>query len=736
MPGGFVGSFFVQRSGSPGAVLDKTAVGCQPKTRCNGHGFPSCLAADQVVWASWRRSSCRQFRQTAGRRLPLLEATPVSQDGQSTTMEENSAFGSARTLDWLDVRSKKPFPRELMASLDDRPFDKEQKRLRRLLDEARQEGRTPDDSLLQRCGRHGLLNEVLPFLDESRGVAVEAAIAACVPTGRWQQALSFIIDLQNEGLEISQKALYHSIRACSRGAWRNGLKLLGIAGEVALDPDSRLYAAAMSACRWEARQRSAAAADAMLLYDEFMSLPNAAAGSQLIREAAQACEDGPWLQPVSSPKRRRIVDSGTDQDLAPVVSICGPSECAANLRTWHRRAMSGPSQCPDQVLFLLDGSGLSHKPGGTERGHCGDGMAWTTPIHHLDMPEKLISCCRQIRELVPASRVRVFVDIHGFGRLQASSSDATLPPSWVQCVPPGCRVADFLLEFGRKRAGNGGDVSVVSNAADVVESCQTSEPKLRQLHFMIVDGDLVMPGLRSLRSPQSEQEWPGVHAPADRKGRKRSRSPRRAEMGRSGQGQAGEEASDTLRDSQLDGELLEEPLGALGDTQIDGFQDFEDARPSAFPIGGLVPKLAMPLDMAVCYADTQVVEDLPQEFVEQSKAASADRASPHSPACTPPSEPSAVAASVPEPVQASSQNGSCVSCSCAENTARSQDSQASRVSWGGGSDAEELALVQCRGRCTEARSFAVLGSAASSVGCMLPAAPLENLQALSDPQAK
>ena len=27
-----------------------------------------------------------------------------------------------------------------------------------------------------------------------------------------------------------------------------------------------------------------------------------------------------------------------------------------------------------------------------------------------------------------------------------------------------------------------------------------------QLHFMIVDGDLVMPGLRSQRSPRSEQE--------------------------------------------------------------------------------------------------------------------------------------------------------------------------------------------------------------------------------------
>eukprot|EP00439_Symbiodinium_sp_Y106_P074906 s2571_g14.t1 len=53
-------------------------------------------------------------------------------------------------------------------------------------------------------------------------------------------------------------------------------------------------------CRWEARQRSAAAADAILLYDEFTSLPNAAAGPQLIREAAQACEDGGlWTRALS-----------------------------------------------------------------------------------------------------------------------------------------------------------------------------------------------------------------------------------------------------------------------------------------------------------------------------------------------------------------------------------------------------------------------------------------------------
>ncbi|CAE7465715.1 unnamed protein product [Symbiodinium sp. CCMP2592] len=255
-------------------------------------------------------------------------------------------------------------------------------------------------------------------------------------------------------------------------------------------------------------------------------------------KAAVDMKPGSSLQPVSSPyavlsKGRRIVDSG----------IVAAGDCVSR---------------QELVLFLLDGSGLSHKTGGTEGGHCGDDMAWTTPIHHLDMPEKLISCCRQVRELVPASRVRVFVDIHGFCRLQASSNDdASLPPSWVQCVPPGCRVADFLLEFGRKRAGNGGDVSVVSNAADVVESCQTSEPKLRQLHFMIVDGDLVMPGLRSQRSLRCEQEWRRcVHEPADRKGRKRSRSPRRVDMG--GPGQAGDvEASDTLRDSQLDGELLE-----------------------------------------------------------------------------------------------------------------------------------------------------------------------------------
>ncbi|CAE7313634.1 unnamed protein product [Symbiodinium sp. KB8] len=411
-------------------------------------------------------------------------------------------------------------------------------------------------------------------------------------------------------------------------------------------------------CRWEERQRSVAAADAMLLYDEFMSLSNAAAGSQLIREAAQACE--------------------------AVLKVALDSN----------------------VLFLLDGSGLSHKPGQSG----GASMPVTLkakpaacnhwPAPELPVVERTPGHLWHVRGAVFFC-ASVGVDVCA---RPISARQAVFEFSWTFTVDRAeLDKSTFDFGFAVHR-------SVVSNAADVVESCQTSESKLRQLHFMIVDGDLVMPGLRFPCGSLHRSGEAFIHQQTEKAAsrsrfavdanlcrRKRSRSPRRVEMGGAGQGsQAGEaEASDTLRDSQLDGELLEEPLGALGDTQIDGFQDLEDARPSAFPIGGMVPKLTMPLDMAVCYADTQVVEDLPQEFVEQSKAASADRASPHSP----------VAASVPEPVQASSQNGSCVSCSCAENTARSQqDSQASRVSWGGGSDAEELALVRCRGRCTEALS--------------------------------
>eukprot|EP00439_Symbiodinium_sp_Y106_P068241 s2571_g11.t1 len=104
------------------------------KDEDDGNGFFSSrstlyrerLHAKRQKVLAVRVKACQfRFGQTAGRRRPLLEAVPVSQDGPSTTiMEENGAVGSARTLDWLDVRSKKPFAPELMASLD-QPYDKE-----------------------------------------------------------------------------------------------------------------------------------------------------------------------------------------------------------------------------------------------------------------------------------------------------------------------------------------------------------------------------------------------------------------------------------------------------------------------------------------------------------------------------------------------------------------------------------------------------------------------------------
>ncbi|CAE7354821.1 unnamed protein product [Symbiodinium natans] len=288
-------------------------------------------------------------------------------------------------------------------------------------------------------------------------------------------------------------------------------------------------------------------------------------------------------------------------------------------------------------------------------------------------------------------------------------------PCWhVQCVPFGCCVADFLLEFGRKRACNGRDVIVVSNSSEVVESCQTV-PNLRQLSYMFVDGELVMPGLRSCtsstssRTSSTQELRRGAHQLADRTGRKRSRSPRRVDASGRAAGDVAE-TSDTLRDSQLDGELLEEQLGELGDTQIDGLQGFSDARPSALATGGLVTKLAVPLDMAFCYADTQVVEDISElEPLEQPKPAADHGAGPLPvSAAAPQGEVSkqpgrklekVLAATVPEPSSqannSQNENGSRRSCSFAEDAAQSQDSQASRVSWGG-SDAEEP------GRCTEA----------------------------------
>jgi len=96
--------------------------------------------------------------------------------------------------------------------------------------------------------------------------------------------------------------------------------------------------------------------------------------------------------------------------------------------------------------------------------------------------------------------VLVFLEAGGYGRLcleWQSGAARALEPSVVQCVPFGCRVGDFLLEFGRRKAAEGVEVVVVSNVADIVMECRAASPGLSHLGFMFVEGEILLPGLTS-----------------------------------------------------------------------------------------------------------------------------------------------------------------------------------------------------------------------------------------------
>jgi len=239
-----------------------------------------------------------------------------------------------------------------------------------------------------------------------------------------------------------------------------------------------------------------------------------------------------------------------------------------------------------EAVFLLDGSALGD-------GSCERSTA-SCPSHHLDSPARLAACCQQVREQCPAARICAFVSMKGFQDVQNHAAEL-LP--FVQWVPLGCGVLDFMLEFARKRGKKRRlqDVTLVSNCTDAIALC-VDETNLNHMGFMFVDGELLMPGLTRTRSRAHAAPPPEVTAPVAGRSRSRTRSPN---PGRGAE-------SHTLHDSELDGESMEE-YGALGDTQIDEetMTRLQGARQRATQ--------GTTLGFAdVSFMETQVVEDFPE----------------------------------------------------------------------------------------------------------------------------
>lgn len=191
----------------------------------------------------------------------------------------------------------------------------------------------------------------------------------------------------------------------------------------------------------------------------------------------------------------------------------------------------------DQLVFLLDCSELCSATFGTLRERetlpaCPSLLASAGSTHHLDSLDKLLECQKQLMAMsTPRSpKFLVFTSKEGFRSLQGAFAkvhnfglDLAFEPSEVQCVPSGCKVADFMLELGLKRAREGCRVIIVSNADEIQTGCAEGPPTLSRLGFMLADGDLLIPGFEKC-SRQEDHQNAKAGEPAHQADR--SRSPR------------------------------------------------------------------------------------------------------------------------------------------------------------------------------------------------------------------
>eukprot|EP00435_Cladocopium_sp_Y103_P016923 s1453_g4.t1 len=106
-----------------------------------------------------------------------------------------------RSMKWLEMAERIPDYEETEFRLSGRSYSKAQKALRRRLQQLQTDGEYPDSKLLSYCATSGMLSEVLEVLESMRAAGVqvpfasnEAALQACVPLGKWEQALSMLED--------------------------------------------------------------------------------------------------------------------------------------------------------------------------------------------------------------------------------------------------------------------------------------------------------------------------------------------------------------------------------------------------------------------------------------------------------------------------------------------------------------------------------------------------------------
>mmetsp|Transcript_120560 Transcript_120560/g.213249 ORF Transcript_120560/g.213249 Transcript_120560/m.213249 type:complete len:724 (+) Transcript_120560:62-2233(+) len=165
---------------------------------------------------------------------------------------------------------------------------------------------------------------------------------------------------------------------------------------------------------------------------------------------------------------------------------------AATVQTAASPASAAAGQA-SPCIFLVDASKLFTMSASQV------GQLWSPPSHHLSTNDQLLECYRQIRDRRPDARILTFLEGSGYSNLcsewSASGAQSADVPT-LQCVPFGCKVSAFLVEFADRKAAEGCEVAAVSNEVEVVmASLRTPNVSWRHLGFMFIDSEFILPGL-------------------------------------------------------------------------------------------------------------------------------------------------------------------------------------------------------------------------------------------------
>lgn len=221
------------------------------------------------------------------------------------TGTSSSSQSVRRRRSSFDADLSKLMQREVFALQQAPAYNKAQKISQRLASSIQSQGSYPpggpSEAAIWSCARNGLVEEVLLLLDSMSRAGLEPAInscylasfCSCERAGNWELVLELLSEHRQKGFDEKRSEAYRrAIVASSQGAWQMSLQFLLLMGVRRVDAAGIDYAAAMRSCLWREVERSEAASNAMLLWEEGRALGMTDSSPEMLTAAAAACEVG------------------------------------------------------------------------------------------------------------------------------------------------------------------------------------------------------------------------------------------------------------------------------------------------------------------------------------------------------------------------------------------------------------------------------------------------------------